>query len=111
MMSCMLLTNVINNVFMKAVVRRDRPFEIYDDIERLIPNPYGSSFPSGHSANGFCCATLLLQYSFPIGMVALVLAFGIAFSRLYLRVHFFTDIVGGAIIGILCTLAVIAFYW
>lgn len=111
MLSCMLVTNVVNNVFIKAVVRRDRPFEVYDDIERLIPNPYGSSFPSGHSANAFSCATLLLHISLPIGILATILACGISFSRLYLRVHFFTDILGGAVIGVLCTFAVLAFYW
>ena len=60
------------------------------------------SFPSGHSASSFCAFTVLF-WTCPVWMwlPALFLASTIAFSRMYLRVHYFTDVMGGIILGIL----------
>ena len=103
MIATMLITNAINNGLIKSLFRRKRPFELYDDISIFIPEPYGSSFPSGHSATGFCCAVIVAYYSPILGTVALVLAGLIAFSRMYLRVHFFSDVLVGSIVGCICS--------
>ena len=64
-----------------------------------IPNDY--SFPSGHTTSSFACATTIC-FSFPkIGVVFIIFAFIMAFSRLYLFVHYLSDIIFGMILGIL----------
>lgn len=109
MIATMLITNAINNGLIKSLFRRKRPFELYDDITIFIPEPYGSSFPSGHSATGFCCAVIVAYYSPTLGIMALILAGLIAFSRMYLRVHFFSDVLVGSIVGCLCSIVLMAY--
>ncbi|NCC54648.1 MAG: phosphatase PAP2 family protein [Erysipelotrichia bacterium] len=110
MVGTMLVTNAINNGLIKSIFRRKRPFEIYDDITIFIPEPYGSSFPSGHSATGFCCAVVIAYYNSTLGIIALTLAALIAFSRMYLRVHFFSDVMVGMIVGCLCSIVLMGYF-
>ncbi|MDF9824140.1 undecaprenyl-diphosphatase [Breznakia sp. PF5-3] len=107
----MLLVNAINNGFIKAIFRRKRPFEDHPDIKIHINNPYGSSFPSGHSANGFACA-IVIGYFYPnFGFIAFIIASLIAISRMYLKVHYFTDVFFGSLVGILIGIAYVAIIW
>lgn len=105
----MLLVNAINNGFIKAIFRRRRPFEDHPDIKIHIGNPYGSSFPSGHSANAFACAMIIMYFYPNYGFISLIVASFIALSRMYLKVHYFTDVVFGALVGALIGMAFIAF--
>lgn len=109
MVATMLITNAVNNGLFKSLIRRKRPFEQYEDITIFIPEPYGSSFPSGHSATGFCSAMIIAYYDPFYGTLALILAGLIAFSRLYLRVHFFSDVVVGSITGCICSILLMMF--
>ncbi|OCN05117.1 hypothetical protein A4S06_01670 [Erysipelotrichaceae bacterium MTC7] len=104
----MLVINAINNGFIKAIFRRNRPFEDHPDIHITIPNPYGSSFPSGHSANAFGCAIIIMHFYTQYGFLALIFASLIAFSRMFLRVHYFTDVVFGSLVGTLIAIAYIS---
>lgn len=110
MVLALLVTNAINNGLLKALFRRKRPFEQYDDITIFINDPYGSSFPSGHSATSFSAAVIIAAYAPLLGMIALFIAAGVAFSRMYLRVHFFSDVMCGVLTGILCSLYVLDFF-
>lgn len=105
----MLFVNAINNGFIKATFQRKRPFEDHPDICIAIENPYGSSFPSGHSANAFACALVIMHFYIDFGFIALILAILIAVSRMYLKVHYFTDVLFGAIVGSLIAIILISF--
>lgn len=101
----MLLVNAINNGLIKALARRKRPFEDHPDIGIEIGDPYGSSFPSGHSANSFACAVVIFNYYPNFGFIAFILAGWIAISRMCLKVHYFSDVTVGSIVGVLTALS------
>lgn len=96
----LLLTAIANNLILKTFCMRQRPCDKYEDIQMLIKRPFGSSFPSGHAATSFACATAMAAFDLRIGIVALIVAAMIAISRVYLFVHFPSDVVAGVISGI-----------
>lgn len=89
------------NVVLKPLVGRIRPFNINTAVELLIPRPTDFSFPSGHTGSSFAAAAALRGSSRRLWIPAWILAALIAFSRLYLYVHYPTDILAGAILGCL----------
>lgn len=98
----LLLSLIICNLILKNGVGRIRPFALNDAVELLIPPPGDPSFPSGHTSASFAAAAVLLLTRWRGRWAALVLAGLIAFSRLYLYVHFPTDVLGGLVVGVLC---------
>lgn len=88
------------NIILKPLVARPRPFMLNPSIQLLIPAPEDYSFPSGHTAVSFAATTVLLLRKSRGWLPALLLSGLIAFSRLYLYVHFPTDVFAGAVIGI-----------
>ena len=98
----LLLSLIICNLILKNGVGRIRPFALNEAVELLIPPPGDPSFPSGHTSASFAAATVLLLTRWQGRWAALVLAGLIAFSRLYLYVHFPTDVLGGLVAGVLC---------
>ena len=90
----------------KNLIMRERPFNTEGALlninSLLIGAPSGRfSFPSGHSVSSFSAAAVLMMYSKKIGIPALILASLIAFSRLYLYVHVPSDVLAGALVGII----------
>lgn len=91
---------------LKNLIGRLRPYQQNPEFQILIKEPHGSSFPSGHSASGMCMATLFFffrkenKFTKIVWIPALVLAALIAISRLYLYVHFPSDVIAGTLIGI-----------
>jgi len=105
---------IICNLILKPTVARIRPYELVDGIKLLIGKQSDFSFPSGHTAASFEAATVLMIRDRRFGIPALVLAFIIAFSRMYLFVHYPTDIIGGIVVGSLCGVLgyfVVKFIW
>lgn len=107
MLGAMLLGLLTGELAIKNLVCRPRPFqEISADIRLLIPPPSGWSFPSGHSCASFAAATSVFLKDKRWGTAALILAALIAFSRVFLFVHYPTDVLAGSALGVLCALAV-----
>ena len=99
--AALILDGILCNLLLKNLVRRIRPCDIKDAVRLLIPYPSDYSFPSGHTAVSFAAASALYfageKY---LWKAALVLAAFIAFSRMYLYVHYPTDVLGGVLVGI-----------
>ena len=103
----LLLCLLVGNIFLKPTVARIRPFDLNDTIKILIEKPMDYSFPSGHTMSSFAAATILFYMNKKIGSFAYILASRIAFSRLYLYVHFPSDVLTGLIVGVLLSSIVI----
>ena len=86
--------------FLKPLFARPRPCDVNTAITILVKRPHGHSFPSGHTASAFAAAFALWLQNRKLGVPALVLAAFIAFTRLYLYVHFPTDVLGGLVLGL-----------
>lgn len=106
----LLVTFLIGEIGLKNLIMRQRPLVAAPWVPQLIPLPSGSSFPSGHTASSFTAAWILWKANRRFGIPALLLAACIAFSRLYLFVHYPTDILGGMALGIACAQGVYALY-
>ena len=105
----LILTFLIGDIFLKNIIGRQRPFIVYN-IDIIIPNPNSFSFPSGHTASSFAAAFILCKINKKIGAVAFTIASLIAFSRIYLIVHYPSDNLGGIILGLLCGLITYHFF-
>lgn len=92
---------LINNLFLKNLVGRTRPYDIIGNLIPLIEKPTDYAFPSGHTASSFAAAGILYR-KLPrrFGIPAVILAALIGLSRLYLGVHYPSDVLCGAISGI-----------
>ena len=91
---------VSGHFILKPLFARPRPCDIRPEMLTLVARPHGWSFPSGHTASGFAAAFALWFQNRRLGVPALVLAAFIGFTRLYLYVHFPTDILGGIALGL-----------
>ena len=96
----LILDLITCNMITKPMVARTRPYEIIEAIELLIEKPGDYSFPSGHSAASFAAISALFFSGSKLWIPACILGVLIAFSRLYLYVHFPTDVLGGIVLGI-----------
>ena len=100
--AALLMDLVLCNLILKNLVARVRPYDVNTAIAILIKKPLDFSFPSGHTAASFAAMTaLFLAKMKKAWIAALILAVLIAFSRLYFYVHYPTDVLGGAVVGIL----------
>lgn len=100
--AALLMDLILCNLILKNLVARVRPYDVNTAIAILIKKPHDFSFPSGHTAASFAAMTaLFLAKMKKAWIAALVLAVLIAFSRLYFYVHYPTDVLGGAVVGIL----------
>lgn len=98
---------IICNIIIKPLAARPRPCWIDTSVPILINVPSDYSFPSGHTLSSFIAAFVLLFSGNRFGYAAVVLAALIAFSRLYLYVHFPSDVLGGIFLAALISYVVL----
>ena len=97
----MVIGLLVVNIVLKNWIARVRPYELIEGLNLMIEKQHDFSFPSGHATNSFACAWVLFRgLKKRWGIPALILAILIAFSRLYVGVHYPTDIIVGVAIGI-----------
>ncbi len=106
LLGALALETVCCNLLLKPLVARPRPFALEPGIQLLIAPPGDFSFPSGHTAAGFAAVSALYFGKSRLWLPALAAAVLIAFSRLYLYVHYPTDVLAGAVLGVACGWAV-----
>lgn len=93
---------VINNHLIKNLVQRPRPFVTFTDLQIIIPKPSEFSFPSGHTSSSFAAAAVFYRHlPKKLGVPSVILAGLIGFSRLYVGVHYLTDVIAGVVMGVL----------
>lgn len=99
---------IVGNGIVKNLVARERPCWINTDFKLLIATPKDFSFPSGHTQASVIAATIITLSHKKWGWIVIPLATIIAFSRLYLYVHFPTDVLGGALMGL--TIGIVTYF-
>lgn len=103
--AALLIGLLVCNVTLKPLLARPRPYDYQLEhfgktISLLIATPHDFSFPSGHTLASFEGATVLFLHDKRLGIPALVIASLVAFSRLYLYVHYPTDVLTSVVLGI-----------
>ncbi len=97
------IAHISGEIILKHVVKRVRPCHKLEDDEQLINRPRFYSFPSGHTTASFSVVGVALLrcgvFSF---LLIFIIAMLIGFSRIYLRVHYLTDVVVGMLLGFVC---------
>ncbi len=91
---------LIGNMTLKPLIARPRPYSYFPEMTLLIAPLSDFSFPSGHTFASFASATALYLHHKRLGIAAYILAAVIAFTRLYLYVHFPSDVLAGLLLGI-----------
>ena len=109
MAAALIVDVILCNVILKNLIARVRPYDVNTAVQVLVAKPKDFSFPSGHTAASFASVVaLFMAGERKLWKPALMLSCLIAVSRLYLYVHYPTDVLGGMVFGIL---AGFAGYW
>ena len=96
---------IFGQMILKNLISRPRPCHVDQAFEMLVARPSSSSFPSTHSAWAFAAATAIFMKYKKAGIAAFIVAALIAFSRMYMFLHYPTDVLCGIIFGILLGIA------
>ena len=91
----------ISCLILKSTINRMRPYVLDTTVQLIVKPEVTTSFPSGHTFFAFSSATVCFMYNKKLGIVMYIYAIIMAFSRLYLYVHFPTDVLFGIIFGII----------
>ena len=116
----LLVMLLCNDLFLKEFFARPRPFNLFETNPEkyalwgteyiypdLVHKPTSFSFPSGHTASAFAAAFALLWHNRKLGVPVTIFAALMGFSRIYVQVHYCSDVIGGVISGIICGLVAV----
>ncbi len=96
----LIITFVTVNLGIKNLVARTRPYEVVDGLINLVDKQKDFSFPSGHAAHAFAVGVVILvMMPKKIGVPVFIISVLMAYSRLYIGVHYPTDVIAGALLG------------
>lgn len=97
----LILSAIMGEGVIKHLFKRGRPFT-KSNTRLIISKPATYSFPSGHAFSSFAAADMLSIYFSSYGIIFWTIAFLISISRIYLNVHYLSDVIAGCLLGILC---------
>lgn len=109
-MSALILNTILGEGILKHLFERQRPFVSMSTIHLLIDKPTSFSFPSGHTSTSFAVVGIIWSQLRKYRVYVVLIACLIAFSRLYLFVHYPSDILGGIVQGLVCAKIVLKVY-
>jgi len=98
-LATMLICYAFNDLLLKVLVGRVRPYETISELTLLTFTPGSSSFPSGHACSSFAASFILTKFLGKKGALFYILAVLIAVSRVYVGAHYLSDVVAGSIVG------------
>lgn len=84
---------------LKHLVERPRPCQVLSDARLVVKCLHSFSFPSGHATTSFAAASLIGHYYRKAAVPAFIIAVLVAFSRIYVGVHYPSDVLGGSVLG------------
>jgi len=100
--AALLMGYLTTNIALKNIIHRIRPYEVIDTLKILVHPESSFSFPSGHSTSSLAAGWVLFRSAKKrFGVPALILGVWIALSRMYVGVHYPTDVLAGSAIGVL----------
>lgn len=105
----MIIAIIVDSVLVigvKDFVHRERPYQVLD-VRQLVSGDDNRSFPSNHAQLSFMLSTIVFSFYRRFGIILFLISAIIGFSRIYLGVHYPTDVLGGAIIGVLLAVAIL----
>lgn len=102
-MFSLILCSILGEGIIKRLIQRKRPFEGIPTLETIIKRPMTYSFPSGHTASSFAAAGVLAVLFPHVKIVVFIMAILIGISRIYLNVHYPTDVFAGIVLGLVCS--------
>ncbi len=102
LLAALMLTHTVGEEILKPLIARPRPFSVICGYRLLIAAPHGYSFPSGHAGSSFAAAFILCRANRKFTVPSFSLALLISVSRVFLFVHYPSDVFAGAILGVLC---------
>lgn len=109
-LGALLLSSILGDVVLKNIFHRIRPSAAIPSAQLLIAKPMSYSFPSGHAASSFAAAGVLSRYLKNYSLGTFAIACLIAFSRIYLFVHYPTDVLAGIVLGLLCSRIIVSIF-
>lgn len=97
----LLIGEIVGNQILKRIFERPRPYTVNPDVTLIVDKLSSFSFPSGHSRCAVECAVVIFANNKKWGIAAIVVAVLTCLSRMYLYVHYPTDVLAGAVLGVI----------
>ncbi len=98
----LIISTIMGEGILKHILRRQRPYFDFPSIYLLVDKSTTYSFPSGHTTSSFAAAYVLSKHLKKYSLLFWTLAIAIAFSRLYLFLHYPSDVIAGIVLGLIC---------